>query len=758
MFALLPIACVTLAQSPPPAGDVPTPLPVVSVDRDNIRVERSCRLSFANQPIADVDGNGVVHVVADGIVVDLGGGILRGAPASSPPESLVGTGVVVTGKRVTLRNGRVSGFRCGVLATGSDGSTFEALDLSDNVAMALKSTRDAEDGSDWLWPHENDGREWVTRYGAGLCIERSREVTVRDIRVRTTQNGILLDRVTASRVYDNDCSFLSGWGLAMWRSSDNVVCRNAFDFCIRGYSHGVYNRGQDSAGILMFEQCCGNTIALNSATHSGDGVFGFAGRESLGERPAPEGIEDGFWKGRGSNANRFIGNDFSHAAAHGLEMTFSFGNRILGNRFVGNAIAGVWAGYCQDTLIAFNAFEANGPRTDGQAHEGAGGAIDIEHGSRNVIRMNDFADDGTAIELWWDDDATLRALPWSVANGDASADNVVADNRFVRCGLAVALRGTTSTVVANNTFDQTPLQLGADERSRSTMSPAPDLPTLERPAIEELERTLPGLNRPVGARRSLGGREAIVMTPYGPWDHSGPLLTLSRAAPHEHVYTLVGAKGIRGTQVNGSGSLRVGFNAERDEIRVYTERPGMVTPYRLWVAHDEGRLAAEGCTFDAAWRVVFFPSVCDPRGDTATWREGATGPDSVAIEVQALDFRYGHGGPASLRPNLLATETLAESRLPSDHFGMIATTKVRFPKGTFTVRATSDDGVRVIIDGATVIEDWTHHAPREATGTVTFDAPKEVDVTVEHFELDGLAELRLFIDGEYHDRPGGTSR
>ena len=36
----------------------------------------------------------------------------------------------------------------------------------------------------------------------------------------------------------------------MWRSSATSFHRNAFDFCVRGYSHGVYNRGQDSAGIL----------------------------------------------------------------------------------------------------------------------------------------------------------------------------------------------------------------------------------------------------------------------------------------------------------------------------------------------------------------------------------------------------------------------------------------------------------------------------------------------------------------------------
>jgi len=140
-----------------------------------------------------------------------------------------------------------------------------------------------DDGHDWLRPHDNDAGEWAARYGAGLVVERSDAVTIRRCRARRVQNGVILDRVGGARVHDNDLSFLSGWGLALWRSSDNVISRNALDFCVRGYSHGVYNRGQDSAGLLMFEQCSRNLVAFNSITHGGDGVFAFAGREALGE-------------------------------------------------------------------------------------------------------------------------------------------------------------------------------------------------------------------------------------------------------------------------------------------------------------------------------------------------------------------------------------------------------------------------------------------------------------------------------------------
>jgi len=102
---------------------------------------------------------------------------------------------------------------------------------------------------------------------------------------------------------------------------------------VRGYSHGVYNRGQDSAGIFAFEQNNENIIAENSVTHGGDGFFGFAGREALGEigdHPPRVGTN-----GAGTRTTSWCTMIFSYAAAHGIENTFSFGNKYLENRIAG---------------------------------------------------------------------------------------------------------------------------------------------------------------------------------------------------------------------------------------------------------------------------------------------------------------------------------------------------------------------------------------------------------------------------------------
>jgi len=757
-----PLAAAALAAL---LASPPEPLPVVVVDRDDLEIRTSCRLRFL-APVADAAGDGVVRITGDGIVVDLDGGTLFGALPDAAPESLAGFGIVVTGKGVTVRNGAIRGFRCGIVATGSDGSTFESLDLSDNFAMRLRSTPAAEATADWLWPHENEEREWVTRYGAGLLVEDSREVTVREVKVRRTQNGILFHRTNASKVYDNDCSFLSGWGLALYRSSDNVIGRNAFDFCVRGYSHGVYNRGQDSAGILLFEQSERNLIALNSATHGGDGFFGFAGRDALGERPPREpfpddAARDAYHRGRGANGNRLIANDFSYAAAHGIEMTFSTGNVFAGNRCVGNGICGVWGGYSRSTLIRGNEFADNGA-----------GGIDIEHGVGNVILGNSFRREGVAIELWDDVDEAILKTPWAKANRVDPGDTLILDNRFEECRTPIELRGTDRDTIAGNvaTGAETAVRLRdarrvtlagnefggapvANEGSDLVDGPVPALDLEPVPTAEELAATLPGRTNPVGARRHLRGRERIVMLPYGPYDWASPALVPLREEPHRHAWLGLGLGELKGVDVYGSGPLRVLADLPKAQATVLAERSGFVLPYRVRFRHADGRAEARGTLTAADWEVRFFPLVTDPRDDPEGWRTASTGPDSVQIEAPAIDFTFGNGGPASLAPTPLAAETLAGSDLPVDRFGTAAKATLRFPAGTWRIHVESDDGVRVRADGATILDDWTWHPPRIGVATLELAEDREVTLEVDHFELDGYSVLRLWIDGEPLKKP-----
>ncbi len=698
--------------------------PAIEVDRDDVRITESCTLRVSRVPIADGAGDGVVQIVADGVTVELEGA-LRGASEGYSPDKLSGTGIRVLARDVTLRGGSVSGYRVGIRAGGAHGLVVEDCDVSGNFRQRLGSTARAEDGADWLWPHVNDGDEWLAAYGAGLWIEDSDRVTVRRVRCRRGQNGIVLDRVDGARVYDNDCSFLSGWGLAMWRSSHNLVSRNAFDFCIRGYSHGVYNRGQDSAGILMFEQCCDNLIVENSATHCGDGFFGFAGREALGQDGTARDLA--FHRRRGNNDNRIAGNDFSDAAAHGIEMTFSFGNRIEHNRLADNAICGIWSGYSQETTILGNRIEDNG----GMGYGAERGGVNIEHGRNNGIVGNTFRGNRCGVFLWWDEDADLLATEWARANRPDSADNAITLNRFEDNEIDVQLRLCDRTRVEH----AGPIRLDADERSRGTLA---------QRELEDLEwDTLPGHEalgdtRPVGARAALRGREHIVMTEWGPYDWGGPLLHLEEHGAALHAYRVLAPSGVdlAGAAVGVEGEVDV--SREGGRLSVTPRRRGAVVPYALRVQDGETRLEARGALAALEWQVRAFAWSTDPREDLDAWRnEGER--HGASARLDHLDLRYGGGGPADLG-------IPAFRAIPPDRFGTIARARVTIPAGSWRIRTVSDDGIRVSVDEEIFIDDWTFHPPKENSRDLDLAEERTLEIRVEHFELDGHAVLSLDIE------------
>jgi parallel beta-helix repeat protein len=477
-------------------------------------ITNSCRIAIAKGAILeDTTGTGVIEIGASNIRIEfVKGSALRGSPTNRAPDQYRGYGIRLNGHtNVTISGAKISGYWCGIWATKADGVELENIDASDNRRARLKSTSKAEDESDWLYGHENDQKQWLTNYGAAIYIEDCAQATVRDSKVWHGQNALCLDQVTDSRIYDNDFSFNSGWGIALWRSSRNVISRNAVDFCVRGYSHGIYNRGQDSAGIFAFEQNNENFIVENSVTHGGDGFFGFAGREALGETGEHP---IGWYKRRGNSNNLLIGNDFSYAAAHGIENTFSFGNRYLKNRIVGNAICGIWIGYSRDSLIAENGIENNGEKGYGLER----GGVNIDHGGDNAIIDNRFVNNKCGVHLWGGSNASFENKPWAKENGYASTGSLVAGNTFVSDSIAMQFRGPGDVTVAENKFEGVGNEIAAESAFKIHTNDIIILPTSSRPKIEVF-----GRKHPVGARARLRGRENIIMTEWGPWDHLTPL-------------------------------------------------------------------------------------------------------------------------------------------------------------------------------------------------------------------------------------------
>lgn len=754
-------------------------LPSLVLTHDDTRVRESCEIMIdPGTVIPDTNHNGVLHIEADGITVRFARHAeLRGAPAGSPWHQLTGLGIRILGHRhVRIENARVHGFLNGVVATRADGLVIHGGDFSDNFRQRLRSTPRAEDSADWLFPHRNDERKWRDEYGGAVCLEESSAVTVRGIRVRRGQNGILLDRVTDSRIYDNDCSFLSGWGLALWRSSRNLISRNAFDFCVRGHVEGVYNRGQDSAGILCFEQSSENAFVENSATHGGDGFFGFAGREAIGETwieaererlrretgrtdvddpiPRSPSVTSSF-AGRGCNRNILMGNDFSYASAHGIEMTFSHGNVFARNRLVENAICGIWGGYSTDSLIAENAIHRNG----GMAYGRERGGINLEHASGNRILRNDFRDNRCAIHLWWDPDVALRRLPGVAAHDRGVTGNVMAGNRFSLGArppfpslrpaerlVILEMRDEGTNNVRDNLYFRNRTTLNLSNALEFDLpahlpflntQPSPDHARYSLPTVRPI-----GRQRPVGARAILRGRHQIILDEWGPWDHRGPLVRPIDLPGHPLAFEVLGLDQPPRVTAEPPYLTPASTSLGPGRWQIALSTPPGITPYRIHLAGPGLNHSLAGTLVTATWDVRFFPSRIDPRTDPAAWRSQAEGSEAVRATPSRLDFSYGSGGPGDLRiPGLPATP-----RLPPDHFGMLARTRLPLPAGRWRLVTLSDDGVRVRLNGQTLIENWTWHGPTRDETTWTQLESGEIEFEVEHFELDGYSILRFDLE------------
>src|SRR5205823_4055210 len=63
--------------------------------------------------------------------------------------------------------------------------------------------------------------------------------------------------------------------------------------------------------------------------------------------------------------------------------------------------------------------------------------------------------------------------------------------------------------------------------------------------------------------------------------------------------------------------------------------------------------------------------------------------------------------------------------------------------GAYSFITTSDDGIRLFINGQKVIDNWTKHAATTNVGAATLTAGVKVDIRVEFFDASGGAKAQL---------------
>src|SRR3954449_12893665 len=463
-------------------------------------ITRTQRLPAGTHTLASADlAHPAIVIRGSNITVDFTGVTLQGAPADTDPNRFSGVAVLVDGgEGVTIRNLTARGYKIGVLARRAKRVHITGADLSYNWKARLYSLVEHESLVDWMSYHHNETDEWLEG-GAGIYLADSDEAEIDHTTIVQGQNGLMLARSNNARIWNNTFSFLSGIGIGLYRSSRNAIMHNRVDWCVRGYSHGFYNRGQDSAGILVYEQSNRNVIALNSVTHGGDGLFLWAGQSTMDTGQG------------GANDNVVADNDFSFAPTNGMEATFSR-NIFYGNR-VEDCWHGLWGGYSFESWVANNKFARNVE------------AIAIEHGQDNRITGNEFDRDETAIHLW----RNLTQDPeWGYPKrrDTRSRDYVIAGNPFSGNTTAFKIAETQNVRILTNHFQKvgTLATLSGDTRNVGVGDEI-TVPIRSRPTGEV---TLPtplaaGMNAkiPEAERR---GRDAIIVDEWGPYDWKSPKL------------------------------------------------------------------------------------------------------------------------------------------------------------------------------------------------------------------------------------------
>lgn len=663
------------------------------------------------------------------LTVDFSGAVMQGLGAGLPPDRAAGVAILVDGgEAVRLVHPAAHGFKIGILVRRTRDLTIDGGDLSRNWKPRLFSLIEHESLVDWLSFHHNEQDEWL-RYGGAIYLSGVHRGTIRGVVAEQGMNGLMLTLSDSLRIEDNSFSFNSGLGIGLYRSSDNLILRNRLDYNVRGYSHRYYRRGQDSAGLLLFEQSSRNIVAWNSVTHGGDGLFLWAGQTTMDSGTG------------GANDNLFLGNDFSFAPTNAMEATFSR-NRFIGNRVTGSD-HGLWGGYSYNSRIIGNCFAGNRI------------GIAIEHGQENLILGNQFFGDSTAIRLWGD---PIEPSDWGYPRhrDTRSRDYEIRENRFTGHRVLLRARNTTGLRLSGNRSshvdsltvlgDSTTADPEGITASASARTDCASPPFLTQAELADLP---PAVRRPRRVPFTLAAqrdRSAIVVDAWGPYDWRSPRLwpvDSSHAVPLRLVvlgppgaWRMTDRRGIAGLSATtgrvgdtltvspspaspGNWALELEYRGEATRSPSGISRPAGVA-YRFGYERFEPSLS-----WDA--RLFSWNDSTDPRSRPDGFRALLQGAPALRRQFPRLDLEW-------YRPTL--------SGIPQERWALEADADVTLPDAEMVLRTISDDGIRAWVDDSLVIDHWDAHESAVDEAPI---APGRHRLRIEYYQTDAWTELRVEI-------------
>lgn len=662
----------------------------------------------------------VLIIEGNNVVVDFAGSVLDGNTKKFLPDQFYGVAIIIrNGRNITIKNLTARGYKVAVLARNVNGLKIENCDFSYNYRQHLISTQEKEDISDWLSHHQNEKDEWL-RYGAAMYLADCSNFTIDNCRVTGGQNALMMTRCSNGTVYNNDFSFNSGLGIGMYRSGNNKILYNKINFNVRGYSHGVYSRGQDSAGILVYEQSSNNIFYNNSVTHGGDGFFLWAGQTTMDKGTG------------GCNGNKIWNNDFSYAPTNGIEVTFS-SNHIRGNRIF-ECDHGIWGGYSYNTSISSNQFRNNRI------------AIAIEHGQHNTIDNNIFFRDGEAIRLW---SRKEQPADWGYARyrDTRSVDYLVTLNSFNLNPLVYNFTRTDSLRISNNRYSSVERIIKIDSTVTNIDSSEFELPdtTIRFPTVKNPINPFKGNAR-------FAGRKNIMITEWGPYNFEYPVIWNTNPTDTSGImqFDVLGPKGrwkfisVKGVETDSmvADTFPNKFSARklpapRTDVEIIAEYkgPSFIDQFgRKVLANTPHRFA--------------FKKFFQPIDFIVNWYGfDSTGNPIKTNSVEALRKQNPFKSEKVYKLDYAWWGGIKSDEKQYSQFLTVAEGAAELQEGSYELGVTWDDAVRVYIDEVMVMDEWN-------PGKYKFDESphKKIRITVgrgthkirvEHVELGGFATLDL---------------
>lgn len=680
-------------------------------------------------PLSDLSKGSIV-IEGNNIVVDFNQAVLNGARAKQMPDEFTGTAVIVRGKNVTIKNLNARGYKVALYARDVNGLVIENCDFSYNYRPRLNSSQEKEDISDWMSYHHNEKDQWL-RYGAAIYVRNCNNGKISNTKISNGQNALMMMESNGWQIWNNDFSFNSGIGLGMYKCSSNKVMYNRIIFNVRGYSHGVYNRGQDSAGILVYEQSNENLFYKNAVTHGGDGFFLWAGQYTM---------DTG--KG-GCNDNILKENDFSYAPTNGIEVTFSR-NLIIKNRMY-ECDHGIWGGYSYESRIADNRFRDNRI------------AIAIEHGQENIISHNTFIKDKTAIKLWA---RAQQPSDWGYAKyrDTRSRNYILAANSFNDNPVVFDLQMTDSVAIFSNRYSDTagifksypnPVEVDTFDNDESLVMLSHDI-QVDVPVVKSPKDPFKGGGK-------YAGRKNIMITEWGPYNFGYPLIwntnptdtsslmKFNLLGPATGKWKIVSSKGFHGS-IRKTGSFPDSITADkweagRVDIELVLEYrgPAFTDPFGKKIAANQPyrfsfRKFFQPVDFTVKW--YFWDSTTNPVKDTSFIAALQRKSPNKIEQVKKLDYAWWGGIRVAYLP-------------PWTQFLTVAEGKGTFEPGMYELGITWDDAVRVYVDDKPILDEWNpskYTFDESPHRKIRMKLSGEHTIRVYHAELGGFATLSLKIN------------